>query len=320
MSWQKVAFTIREHYVMDAVKISIIIPCYNSEKYIEEAVVSACSQVFDDYEVLVLDNNSTDGTGVLLNGLKEDYDFRLIQNNLNIGAIGNFNNGIHEAKGKYIKFLESDDVLEPKCLAIMDNFLTDEISFICGSKTLIDGKSNIIAYHDVQTRLVQGIDILTNFRKTGNIIGTPSDCLVAKELLLSVDCFSERYGNYLNDLDVWLKICASDNQIQFISDRVCRVRRHPAQMGAIGGDSLQDLKVALKMLDEDYFKDQRFFMEVHFGAAYLYRGVRQLSKLKKGNIFGTSKLLCTHLKFKVIFVILYMPVYLYLLLKSKRGQ
>lgn len=302
---------------MCTIEISIVIPCFNSRNFISEAVVSACTQSYTNYEVLVIDNNSTDGTYELLEELKKIYKFRLFRNKTNIGAIENFNKGISKANGKYIKFLESDDILEANCLSIMKGFLTENVSFVCGSKIIINENSSVTGYHDVETTQNKGLDILKSYRKTGNIIGTPSDCLIEKELLLKVGGFSKRYGSYLNDLDVWLKICNENCIVQWTSERICRVRRHGAQMGASGTQSLADLNVAFKMLDETYFHDQRFLMEVHIGSAYLYRAIRQATKLRHGNFLRTLQILYSHMQHRVIYILPYLPIYFYLLINSK---
>ena len=300
--------------------ITVVIPCFNSLKYIEAAVSSACIQDDENFEVLVVDNASTDGTFELLQSLKDNFNFTLVRNEKNIGAIANFNLAVELANGVYIKFLESDDELEPECLSVMRKHLSDQVQFVCGSKVFIDEKSMVIGVYKTFNRLVVGADIVKRFWITGNIIGTPSDCLVSKKLLIDVGGFSDRYDNYLNDLDVWLKICDDNNPIQFISDRVCKVRRHSEQMGATGGASLKDLEVAFKMLDENYFKDKRFHMETHFGAAYLYRALRRMSKLEKGNLIRTFTMLFSFLKYKVIFIVLYLPIYILLLVLSKNKK
>lgn len=300
--------------------ITIAIPCYNSASFIEEAVISACRQTYQNYEVLVIDNASTDGTLQILQKLQSDYVFTLIKNEKNLGAIQNFNLAIEQARGKYIKFLESDDVLEPECLSIMGNFLSDEVQFVCGSKFLINQYSQVIGRNDTNTRIRQGSEIIKSFRKTGNILGTPSDCLVSKALLMRVGGFSRKYGTYLNDLDVWLKICRTNAQVQFTSERICRVRRHSAQMGVIGGNSLMDTKVAFQMLEEDYFDNQRTEMEVHFGTAYVYRALRQLIKGQPSHIIKTLILIIRQMHLKTFLIIFYLPVYLLLLLKAKRNN
>lgn len=298
--------------------VSIIVPCYNSVRYIQHAVESACNQDYANYEVVVVDNASTDGTTELLRKLLNKLNFRLYINEENLGAIVNFNNAIEYSNGDFIKFLESDDILEENCLSIMMKYVTDNANIVCGAKTLIDENSNIIGFHDVSHKLVDGKKLLKKFRRSGNIIGTPTDCLVLKDLLDKVGGFSNKYGDYLNDLDVWLKICNEHENIQFISNRICKVRRHSQQMGAVGGQSLADVVVAFKMLDEDYFEGQKYMMRIHFGSAFFYRSLRQGLNGNLSALLQSFSFLQRELGLTIIFAVFYLPVYIYYLLKSKK--
>lgn len=89
--------------------ISIIVPVYNVEKYLEECVESVLSQTFTDYELLLIDDGSTDGSGVLCDQIaKRDTRVRVFHKT-NGGSSSARNMGIDEAKGEWIIFLDSDD-------------------------------------------------------------------------------------------------------------------------------------------------------------------------------------------------------------------
>lgn len=95
---------------------SVIIPTYNREKSIVEAVESVLSQTFKDFELLVIDDGSTDGTAQLLKPISErDARLRYIyQENAERSAARN--NGIDQSKGQYLCFLDSDDIYLPEHL------------------------------------------------------------------------------------------------------------------------------------------------------------------------------------------------------------
>ncbi len=94
--------------------ISVIIPCYNSKEYIARAIESVLSQTYKDYEIILVDNNSTDNTYNILLEYKTKYS-----NLVNIfkeykkGAPAARNKGLQEAKGDWLQFLDSDDELLP---------------------------------------------------------------------------------------------------------------------------------------------------------------------------------------------------------------
>lgn len=96
--------------------VSIILPVYNSEAYVVETVNSALGQTYQNIEVIVVDDGSTDGS---LSLVEQINDSRLrVFTQINQGACVARNRGIIEAKGEFIKFLDSDDVLYPEAVAV----------------------------------------------------------------------------------------------------------------------------------------------------------------------------------------------------------
>ena len=101
------------------VKISIIIPCYNTEKYINNMFSTLRNQSFDDYEVIFVDDGSTDNTNkIIQNYLKENHRAKLITLPVNMGAGNARNIGIQNCKGEYVMFLDSDDMSSEDFLQI----------------------------------------------------------------------------------------------------------------------------------------------------------------------------------------------------------
>lgn len=96
---------------MDNLRFSVVIPTYNSAKEVVRTIQSVREQTFKNYEIIVVDDCSTDNTYEIL--LKEQ-NIRLIRNSKNIRAGGARNKGIEEAKGEYIIFLDADDYLAEK--------------------------------------------------------------------------------------------------------------------------------------------------------------------------------------------------------------
>lgn len=101
---------------MDSPIISVVIPCYNVEKYLKQCMDSVLSQTLKDIEVLCVDDGSSDGTlDILKEYQKKDHRIKVIvQKNAGAGAARN--HGLKEAKGKYVSFLDSDDFFEPEML------------------------------------------------------------------------------------------------------------------------------------------------------------------------------------------------------------
>ena len=100
--------------------VSVCIPTFNSAKYLKECIDSVLAQTFTDFEIVVVDNHSSDETlSIIQEYAKRDLRFRVICNERNIGAIPNFNRCIEIAQGDWIKFVHSDDLIAPRCLEEM---------------------------------------------------------------------------------------------------------------------------------------------------------------------------------------------------------
>lgn len=94
--------------------VSIIIPCYNQEKYISDAIMSAENQTYKDIEIVFIDDCSTDGSLEVANELKKKYtNIVVLKNETNLGVVDSRNKAIDVAKGFYILPLDGDDTIEP---------------------------------------------------------------------------------------------------------------------------------------------------------------------------------------------------------------
>ena len=96
---------------------SIIIPAYNAEAYLQRCLDSIFSQEFDDFEVIVINDGSSDGTSVLLDGYTSKHPNLLVLTQSNQGMATARNRGLDDAQGDYILFVDSDDELMPHALS-----------------------------------------------------------------------------------------------------------------------------------------------------------------------------------------------------------
>lgn len=125
--------------------VTVAIPTYNSaNKYLTDALSSALAQTYDSLEIIVSDNCSTDNTSQVVNNL-HDKRLRYVRQIKNIGANGNFNFCLEEAKGAYILFLCDDDLIDPDfvsiCVGSLPNTNNNGPSFIRTGVRVI-GSSN----------------------------------------------------------------------------------------------------------------------------------------------------------------------------------
>jgi glycosyltransferase involved in cell wall biosynthesis len=93
--------------------VSVIIPCYNVESYISECLESVLNQTYPDIEIICVDNNSSDQTFTLIKNYKEKHNNIIVLSERKPGASYARNKGLKKAKGKWIQFLDADDLLLP---------------------------------------------------------------------------------------------------------------------------------------------------------------------------------------------------------------
>lgn len=104
--------------------VTVIMPCYNSEKHIEEAIESVLNQTFAAFELICIDDSSTDNTYQILKEYeKKDFRIRVLKNTHKKGVSGAMNTGLDNARGKYITRIDSDDISYPEQLMKEYDFL-----------------------------------------------------------------------------------------------------------------------------------------------------------------------------------------------------
>ncbi|WP_235892745.1 glycosyltransferase family 2 protein [Mycolicibacterium hodleri] len=97
-------------------KVSICIPAYEAERHLQATLDSVLAQNYDDFEVVIVDNNSSDRTGDIVASL-HDKRVRVIRNATTLPIVDNFNWAVEQSRGDYVKLLCADDTLEPDCIA-----------------------------------------------------------------------------------------------------------------------------------------------------------------------------------------------------------
>ncbi|WP_252247652.1 glycosyltransferase [Clostridium sp. ZS6] len=121
--------------------ISVIIPSYNHEKFINECVDSVLKQTYDNLELIIIDDGSKDGTAEILNKYSDDRMKVIFQENA--GAHNAINRGLELAKGEYLTILNSDDVYMKNRLELIVNYLMEnkDISLVSSYIQIIDANS-----------------------------------------------------------------------------------------------------------------------------------------------------------------------------------
>lgn len=105
--------------------VSVIMPSYNTAEYISESIASVQEQTYADWELIIVDDCSTDNTDEIVKPFLSDKRIKYIKNETNSGAAVSRNRALREAKGKWIAFLDSDDLWFPEKLEKQISFMKD---------------------------------------------------------------------------------------------------------------------------------------------------------------------------------------------------
>ena len=191
--------------------VSVCIPSYNSEEFIAGTLESVLSQKFVDFELVIVDDKSTDGTIPIIKGFN-DPRIRLIENQQNLGLGHNWNKVLSCARGEYVKLLGDDDVLYPECLARQLRALehpanASAVLAIC-NRNVINARSQVVMRRRFPfgPGLVSGRKLIRNSVRWGsNLIGEPVVGLFRRrDLNQSAMC--DPSNPYVIDLALWAEL------------------------------------------------------------------------------------------------------------------
>lgn len=211
-------------------EVSIIIPVYNTGKYIAKAVKSVLNQTFKDLELIIVDDASTDETySICEEYAKNDDRVRLYKNERNLGMMPNWNNALQYITGKYWAKLDSDDWWQEDFIEDCYNIMSKDetIGMVCGRYLCIDEHDAIIPnseYHLPDEFKNTATDFIWRVKK-GNDLFVPAlaqqgNGLIRADIL-------EKLGQYTllpaGDTEFYFRIGAN-YKIHFI-DRLCHYHR-----------------------------------------------------------------------------------------------
>ncbi len=210
-------------------KVSVILPSYNHERYIGEAVQSALDQTLQDIEIIIIDDSSRDRSLEILKKFA-DPRVKLFVHEQNRGLSITANDCIRRAEGQYIAMLNSDDVWEQDKLELQVDYLDShpDAAAVFGKVTWIDDAGVPITQDsfpylhvfDVENRT--RFEWLHRFMVAGNCLCHPSS-VVRRECYSEVGFYDITLAN-LQDFDLWVRICLKSN-IHVLEQKLVRFRR-----------------------------------------------------------------------------------------------
>jgi glycosyltransferase involved in cell wall biosynthesis len=215
-----------------APRISVCIPSYNSAAFLPAAIESVLGQAFFDFELLIIDDCSTDGTAeVAARYAARDNRIRFLVNERNLGMVENWNRCLREARGEYVQYVFGDDLLSsPDALGRMAALLDGDsgIALVATSRHYIGPDSRVVktvsCFPGDLTAAGTAIINLTLFEHQ-NIIGEPSVVMFRKSLARRG--FDSRYRQIV-DMEMWFYLL-EQGKFAFVKEPLCSFREHQEQ-------------------------------------------------------------------------------------------
>jgi len=274
---------------MPVPKVSVCIPAHNHARFLPEAIDSVRKQTFTDYELLIIDDCSHDNTKEIVDEYaKNDKRIRFKINPINLGMVNNWNLCLSEARGEYIKFVFSDDLLSsPDALRKMASILDSDpgVSLVSSARKFIDSESETIKilahFNDAVLPGEEVINRCLSDRR--NLIGEPTAVMFRGK-----DAKRGFMPHYMQivDLEMWFYLLEKGD-FAYIHEPLCSFRIHPDQQTKKNTKLLIALEDNFHLYDEYMSKPYIKISFLHKNYI-LYDNVYSIWKLYKTQNFSKS--------------------------------
>ncbi len=208
--------------------VSIIIPCYNGEKYLSETIASALNQTYKPIEVIFIDDCSKDRSLQIARTYKNKI--KIMTCNKNSGPSYARNMGLKEARGEYIQFLDSDDIIREDKIEKQIEFFKDNPEYdlvfsevTSFSENIEENKPEIWREHKARNDYLEAFLIVC--------IMSPHSPLIKKITLDNIKGFKTEFIG-VEDWDLWIRLCLRDVKIKFMPGILAFYRNHPASLSS----------------------------------------------------------------------------------------
>ena len=245
--------------------ISVIIPAYNAEKTIQETVESVLNQTFTNFELIIINSDSTDKTLSIISQIKDERIKVFSYPKANVAV--NRNRGFKHATGDYITFLDADDLWTTDKLAVQYTALqaNPQAGVAYSWTNCIDENSKFLRK---TSHVNWSGDVYSKFL-LDDFIGNGSNVMIRKNLFLEVDGFDELLTN-AQDTDMWLKLSA-------ITDFICvpkaqilyRIQQISMSSNVLGLEK-SNLEVIQRAFNREKAKSLQHLKPIAIGNLYKY--------------------------------------------------
>lgn len=202
--------------------VSIVAPCYNAEKYLEEAIASIFAQDYPNFEVIIVDDGSSDNSIAMLRQLQQTHDFQLYTQ-ANQGVSAALNHGLRYAKGDYVSTPDLDDIMLPQSVRIRVDYLEQHPQVGCVGALIIymDSDGNTIKQQQRDEIRTYDFDKVLS---GAVVIGAPV-ALYRMSAMRSAGFYAPSLR--VQDFQMTLRIARLGYEVHELPVCVTRYRRHP---------------------------------------------------------------------------------------------
>lgn len=184
--------------------VSIVLPVYNEQKTLYEAVDSVLKQTYSDWELLIIDDGSEDKSlKIAKEYLKRDNRVKVLRNNINQGLVYSLNKGIKAAHGEFVARMDADDISLPQRLEKQVDFLTQNPDYgLVGTWAKVVQNEKVRAYHKRP-----GDNTILQYYLLFNTPFTHSSVMMRKSVLDEVGLYDENLPKiYPEDYELWQRV------------------------------------------------------------------------------------------------------------------
>ena len=193
--------------------LTVVIPVYNVEKYLKRCIESILIQEWKNYDILLVDDGSTDNSPQICDGYAKAYDFISVIHKKNGGLSAARNTGISHAEGEYVYFPDSDDWIEPDTfIALAEVVESQKFDIISFNREFVKGEEDAIVSDSLVTQVFEGKDAFVQMLRHSYITGFANDKIYRKSLFTDND-IQFPIGKYYEDLGTNYKLFLSAKKV-----------------------------------------------------------------------------------------------------------
>ena len=252
-------------------KISVVMPVYNEEKFLDEAIQSILNQTFKDFEFILINDCSTDNSLKIMESYK-DKRIKLINNKKNKGVSNSTNFGFKIAKGKYIANFGADDISHPRRLEVEFNYLEENpFIFLVGSSAI---------YIDENGKEIRRFRKYDNYKILAWRLPRSCSIIHPSTMFRSEGFFYNKYFGGAIDYDFYLNLLRKGRNLTNLPQFLIKYRVHEGAMSEYNKKEQGILANETRELHKDLNKDIGLFNKLYYSIKLFFHHIRTMNEKK----------------------------------------